>query len=68
MRDPDTLAERAIILMVAIRRATLYYFWSRDPVTVMWNLTMVKGLRKVAREEMGLDEWLTPMGTYSIQY
>ena len=54
-RDPNSLADKYMRLMDAIRRETLDDFWSREPGTIKGNFTMVKRLRKVAREEMELD-------------
>ena len=42
--------------MAAIRRANLDVFWRRKPGTFRENLTMIKVLGKMAREELGLEE------------
>ena len=46
-RDPDALSEKYMRLFVAIRRANVDAFWSRELVKVKVNLTMVKSLGKV---------------------
>ena len=40
--DSDSLADKDVVLMVVIRRATLDYFWSRGTVTIKGNLSMMK--------------------------
>ena len=40
--------------------------WSRERGTIRVNLTMVKILRKVAREELGLKEWTPLLSTHPL--
>ena len=54
-------------LIVVIRRASLDDFWSNNSGTIKGNLTIVKSLRKVARLEMVLYEWLPPLGKYPLK-
>ena len=42
-------------LMVETIRAALDIFWIREPGTVRGYLTMLKKLRKMAREELALE-------------
>ena len=46
-RDPNALSEKYIRLLVAIRRANVDAFWSREPGKFKVNLTMVNRLGKV---------------------
>ena len=41
--------------MIATKRSTLDEFGSREPGTFRGNLNMMKTLRKVDREELGLE-------------
>ena len=54
--------------METIRRATLDAFWSRESGTVRVKLTTMKKLRSMSKEELGLEDWLTPLGPYPFQY
>ena len=66
-RDPNKQEKGEMRLMVSIRRDTLDAFWIRELGTFRCNLTMVKTLSNVAREELGLEEWLPPLGPYILQ-
>ena len=55
-------------LLVKIRRATLEELWSRETGTVKGKLTMVNMLGKVEGDELGLNTWITPLGTFPIVY
>ena len=51
-RDPNTLSEKDMRLLVTTKRDTLDKFWSGETGTVKGTLTMVKRLGKVAGYEL----------------
>ena len=53
-RDTNTQGEADMRSIAAIIRSTLDLFWRMESGTVSGNLTMLKKLRKVDREELGL--------------
>ena len=53
--------------MVSIRISTLITFWIRKLGTVRGNLSVVKKMRKSAREELGLEQWLPLLGPYPLK-
>ena len=58
----DKGSEKDKKLVISIRRASLDEFWSREPGTVRGNLTMLRDMVKMAKEEIGLEDWLPPLG------
>ena len=48
-------------LIISIMQASLDLFWSREPRTVRDNLTTLRNLVKMAREELGLEYWFPPL-------
>ena len=53
--------------MIRIRRASLYKFWSRELGTIRGNFTMLGETGTTAREELGLEGWLPPLGPYLLK-
>ena len=66
-RDLNERSDKYEILIVAIRRASLDKFWSREPVTVRVNLTMIRNMGAMAREEIRLEYCFLTLGHYLIK-
>ena len=66
-RDPTDESEKYKILIIAIRRVSLDAFWSREPGTVNGGFTMLRKMVKMSREELGLEDWLPPLGPYPVK-
>ena len=66
-RDLNERSDKYEILIVAIRRASLDKFWSREPVTVRVNLTMIRNMGAMAREEIRLEYCFPTLGHYLIK-
>ena len=53
--------------MITIRRELLDAFWSREPGTVRQNLTILRNMRTMAKEELALKGWFPPLGPYILK-
>ena len=54
-------------LVIAKRRTSLDILRIREPGTLRGNLTMLSNMGKMSREELGLEYWLPPLGTYPLK-
>ena len=53
--------------MITIWRASLYAFWRQEPVTVKGNLTIMRNMGMMTKEELGLEGLFPPLGTYMLK-
>ena len=53
--------------MITNCRASLDAFWSRDPGTVGGNITILRKMVIMAKEELGLEFLFPPLGTYPLK-
>ena len=60
---PNSLRQEYNTLMIAIWRSSLDAFWSRYPGTVRGIITNMRKMGIMAKEELGLEGLLPPLGT-----
>ena len=65
--EPGTHMDEDERLMASIRRGTLGKIRSREPGIVRGSFIMINKWRRMAKEELGLDDWLLPMGPYTLK-
>ena len=53
--------------MITIWRASLDAFWSLEPGTLRRNLTILRKMGIMAKEELGLEGLFPPLGTYLLK-
>ena len=53
--------------MIANWRESLDTFWSRGPGTVRGNITILRKMVIMAKEELGLECLFPPLGTYPLK-
>ena len=53
--------------MITIWRASLDAIWSREPGTLRINLTIMRKMGIMAKEELGLEGLFPPLGTYPLK-
>ena len=66
-RDPTEESKKYYILIIDISPEPLDTFWSRELGTVRGNLTMLRKMGIMVREELGLEDWLPPLGPYPLK-
>ena len=54
-------------LIIDIRRVSLEAFWSREPGTVKGNLTIMRKMGMMDREDLGLGYWFPHLGPYLLK-
>ena len=67
-RDPYMHSADNERLVVTIWRTFIDNFGIQEPVTVRGNLTMMKNMRVMNKEELDLKECLPPFGEYILKY
>ena len=66
-RDLTKGSDKDEKLVTDIRGSSLDEFWIREPGTVRGNVTMLRNIGNMAREDLGLEDWLLPLITYPLK-
>ena len=53
--------------MITIWRASLYAFWSQEPGTVKGNLTIMRNMGMMTKEELGLEGLFPLLVSYHLK-
>ena len=68
IRYPNREIQENDRLMIAIWREFLAAFWSRWSGTVGINLTMLRNMGMMFKEQLGLEGWFPLLGPYTLKY
>lgn len=66
-RNPQLHVRQDTALLVAIRRASLDSFWSRETTTVNKNRGALRRLNSISNDNLGLDQVLPPLGPHPVK-
>ena len=66
-KDETDVSQKDKRLVINIRQSSLGAFWIRETRRVRDNLTILRKMGTMDREELGLEDWFSPLGHYILK-